>query len=316
MTEAEVFVGIDVSKARLDIAVVPGEQTWSVTNDDDGVSELVDKLKGMSPKLVLMEATGGLERRALARLVGAGLPAMAVNPRNIRDFARSLGKLAKTDRIDAIVLGRFAQAVRPELRPLADEHTQELMALLARRRQVLEMITAEKNRLLATDAKKPRRLIKEHVEYLQKELAINDYDLDQTIKETPAWQEKVNLLQSVPGVGRVTASTLLALLPELGTLGHKQIAALVGVAPLNRDSGSLRGRRRVWGGRATVRAVLYMAALTAARWNPTIRAFCLRMKTAGKPSKVALVACMRKLITILNAMLRSSSPWRSPEISA
>lgn len=316
MTETETYVGIDVSKARLDVAVVPGEQTWSVANDDGGITELVDKLKGLTPKLVLLEATGGLERRVLARLVGGGLPAMAINPRNVRDFARSLGKLAKTDRIDAIILGRFAQAVRPELRPIADEHSQELQALLTRRRQIVEMITAEKNRLFAADASKTRRMIKEHIEYLQKSLNINDYDLDQTIKETPIWLEKVDLLESVPGVGRVTATTLVALLPELGTLGRKQIAALVGVAPFNRDSGTLRGRRAVWGGRATVRAVLYMAALTSARWNPAIRALYRRLKAAGKPSKVALVACMRKLLTILNAMLRSRVPWRSPEIPA
>lgn len=316
MTETETYVGIDVSKARLDVAIVPGEQTWSVANDDGGITELVEKLKGLTPKLVLLEATGGLERRVLARLVGGGLPAMAINPRNVRDFAKSLGKLAKTDRIDAIVLGRFAQAVRPELRPIADEQSQELQALLTRRRQIVEMITAEKNRLFATDASKARRMIKEHIEYLQKSLNINDYDLDQTIKETPIWLEKVDLLESMPGVGRVTATTLVALLPELGTLGRKQIAALVGVAPFNRDSGTLRGRRAVWGGRATVRAVLYMAALTSARWNPAIRALYQRLKAAGKPSKVALVACMRKLLTILNAMLRSRVPWRSPEIPA
>ena len=316
MTETETYVGIDVSKARLDVAIVPGEQTWSVANDDGGITELVDKLKGLTPKLVLLEATGGLERRVLARLVGGGLPAMAINPRNVRDFARSLGKLAKTDRIDAIVLGRFAQAVRPELRPIADEQSQELQALLTRRRQIVEMITAEKNRLFATDVSKTRRMIKEHIEYLQKSLNINDYDLDQTIKETPIWLEKVDLLESMPGVGRVTATTLVALLPELGTLGRKQIAALVGVAPFNRDSGTLRGRRAVWGGRATVRAVLYMAALTSSRWNPAIRALYRRLKAAGKPSKVALVACMRKLLTILNAMLRSRVPWRSPETPA
>jgi transposase len=316
MTEAETYVGIDVSKARLDVAVLPGEQTWSVANDDKGITELADKLKGLTPKLVLLEATGGLERRVLARLAGGGLPAMAINPRNVRDFAKSLGKLAKTDRIDAIILGRFAQAVRPELRPIADEQSQELQTLLTRRRQVVEMITAEKNRLFATDQSRTRRRIKEHIEYLQKSLNINDYDLEQSIKQMPIWLEKVDLLESVPGVGRVTASTLVALLPELGTLGRKQIAALVGVAPFNRDSGTLRGRRTVWGGRATVRAVLYMAALTSTRWNPAIKALYRRLKAAGKPSKVALVACMRKLLTILNAMLRTRAPWRAPEIPA
>jgi len=316
MTKTELFVGIDVSKARLDVAVLPGEKTWSTTNDDDGISDLVAKLKDLAPSLVLLEATGGLERRVLARLVGAGLPAMAINPRNVRDFARSLGKLAKTDRIDAIVLARFAQAVRPPLRTVADEQTQELQAQLTRRRQLVEMIVAEKNRLAATDPNKLRKLIKAHIEYLQKQLSINEYDLDLTIKQTPVWLEKVDLLESIPGVGRVTASTLVALLPELGTLGRKQIASLVGVAPFNRDSGTLRGKRTIWGGRASVRAVLYMAALTAAKWNPVIRTLYRRLKAAGKPSKVALVACMRKLLTILNAILRDRSPWRTQEISA
>ncbi len=316
MTNAEVFVGIDVSKARLDVAVLPSGKTWSTTNDDEGISALVAKLQELTPALILLEATGGLERRVLAKLAGAGLPAMAINPRNVRDFAKSLGKLAKTDRIDAMVLARFAQAIRPPLRPVADEQTQELQAQLTRRRQLVEMIVAEKNRLAATDANKVRKLIKAHIEYLQKQLSINDYDLDQTIKQTPLWLEKVDLLESTPGIGRVTASTLVALLPELGTLGRKQIAALVGVAPLNRDSGTLRGRRTIWGGRASVRAVLYMAALVGAKHNPALRALYRRLKAAGKPSKVALTACMRKLLTILNAILRDRSPWRTQEISA
>jgi len=315
MTET-VFVGVDVSKARLDVATARGEQTWSVGNDDDGVGELITKLQPLAPALVLLEATGGLERRVLARLVGAGLPAMAVNPRNVRDFAKSLGKLAKTDRIDALVLAKFAQAVRPELRAIPDEHTQALQSHLTRRRQLVEMIVAEKNRLASTELAKYRRQIKDHIEYLQKELNINDYDLDQAIQRTPAWLEKVDLLESVPGVGRVTASTLVALLPELGTLGRKQLAALVGVAPFNRDSGTLRGRRSIWGGRSAVRAVLYMAAVTGIRCNPVVRALYLRLKAAGKRPKVALVACMRKLLTILNALLRTRTPWRRQEVSA
>ena len=316
MTEKmEVFVGIDVSKARLDVAVLPDGKTWSTTNDDEGISDLVVKLQALAPALVLLEATGGLERRVLAKLAGAGLPAMAINPRNVRDFAKSLGQLAKTDRIDAIVLARFAQAVRPPLRPIADEQTQELQALLTRRRQLVEMMVAEKNRLAAAETSKVRKLIKAHIEYLQKALSINEYDIDQTIKQTPIWLEKVDLLESAPGVGRATASTLVALLPELGTLDRKQIAALVGVAPLNRDSGTLRGRRSIWGGRATVRAVLYMATLTGTKWNPALRALYRRLKAAGKPSKVALVACMRKLLTILNAILRDRSPWRTQELS-
>jgi transposase len=315
MTQTEVFVGIDVSKARLDVAVLPSEVAWSTTNDDDGIAGLVAKLLELAPSLVLLEATGGLERRVLARLAGAGLPAMAINPRNVRDFAKSLGKLAKTDRIDAIVLARFAQAVRPPLRPVLDEQAQELQAQLMRRRQLVEMIVAEKNRLAATDTNKVRKLIKAHIEYLQKQLTINEYDLDQTIKQSPVWLEKVDLLETVPSIGRVTASTLVALLPELGTLGRRQIAALVGLAPFNRDSGTLKGHRAIWGGRASVRAVLYMAALVGIKWNPALRALYRRLKAAGKRSKVAIVACMRKLLTILNAILRDRSPWRTQELS-
>jgi transposase len=315
MSQAEVFVGIDVSKARLDVAVLPNEVTWSTTNDDEGISGLVAKLLELAPGLVLLEATGGLERRVLARLAGAGLPAMAINPRNVRDFAKSLGKLAKTDRIDAIVLARFAQAVRPPLRPILDEESQELQAQLTRRRQIVEMIVAEKNRLAATDTNKVRKLIKAHIEYLQKQLTINEYDLDQTIKQSPVWLEKIDLLETVPGVGRVIALTLVAQLPELGTLDRKAISALVGVAPFNRDSGTLRGRRAIWGGRASVRAVLYMAALVGIKWNPALRALYRRLKAAGKRSKVALVACMRKLLTILNAILRDRAPWRTQVLS-
>jgi transposase len=315
MKEQTTYVGIDVSKARLDVAVASGGETFSVPNDDEGITKLVTEVRELRPALVLLEATGGLERRALARLVTAGLPAMAVNPRNVRDFAKSLGKLAKTDRIDALVLARFAEAVRPEWRPMPDEQTQGLQAHLTRRRQLVEMITAEKNRLFAVEERDIRRQIKTHIEWLEKQLNINEYDLDQAVKNTPAWQEKADLLKSVPGVGRVTANTMLALLPELGTLDRKKIAALVGVAPFNRDSGTLRGHRSVWGGRAAVRSVLYMAALTATRCNPTLRALHQRLKAAGKRPKVALVACMRKLLTILNAMLRSRSPWRSPEVT-
>ena len=311
----EVFVGIDVSKARLDVAVLPNAKTWSTANNDEGISSLVAKLQELAPDLVLLEATGGLERRVLAKLAGAGLPAMAINPRNVRDFAKSLGKLAKTDRIDATVLARFAQAVRPPLRPIADEHTQELQALLTRRRQLTEMIVAEKNRLAAAETNKVRKLIKAHIDYLRKAMAINEHDIDQTIKQTPIWLEKFDLLDSAKGVGRGTASTLIALLPELGTLGRKQIAALVGVAPFNRDSGTFRGRRSIWGGRATVRTVLYMAALAGIRCNPALRALYRRLKAAGKRSKVALVACMRKLLTILNAILRDRTPWRAQELS-
>jgi transposase len=311
----QTFVGIDVSKARLDVAVVPSGESFSVPNDDGGIEKMVVRIRELDAALVLLEATGGLERRALARLVTAGLRAMAVNSRNVRDFARVLGKLAKIDRLDAVILARFAEAVRPEWRPMADEQTQQLQEHLTRRRQLVEMITAEKNRLLSVEHRGIRRQIKATIEWLEKQLNINEYDLDQAIKETPVWREKADLLKSVPGVGRVTVSTMLALLPELGTLTRKQIAALVGVAPFNRDSGTLRGRRAVWGGRATVRAVLYMAALVGTRFNPALRAMYLRLIAAGKRKKVAVVACARKLLTILNAILRTRTAWRDVEVT-
>ena len=306
----EVFVGIDVSKATLDVAVLPSNESWSLPNSEQGIGELVARLRQLAPpKLVLMEATGGLERHALATLAAAGFPAMAVNPRNVRDFAKSLGLLAKTDAIDARVLALFADRIRPEWRPLPDEDTQALEALLVRRRQLVEMITAEKNRLAATLSRPVKIEISEHIEWLQRQLRITDRKLDQSIKNSSVWKEKVDLLKSVPGVGRVMIATVLSQLPELGTLDRKQIAALVGVAPFNRDSGTLRGRRAIWGGRASVRGVLYMSALTATRFNPAIRAFYSRLRAAGKLPKVALVACMRKLLTLLNAMLRRRTPW-------
>lgn len=309
------YVGVDVSKARLDVAVVPSGESFSVSNDDAGVEELVGRIGRLDPALVLLEATGGLERRALARMVTAQLRAMAINPRNVRDFARSLGKLAKTDRLDAVILARFGQAIRPEWRPMADEQTQQLHEHLTRRRQLVEMITAEKNRLLSVDHSRIRKQIKATIAWLEKQLSINEYDLDQAIKETPVWREKADLLKSVPGVGRVTAGTLLALLPELGTLTRRQIASLAGVAPFNRDSGTLRGQRSIWGGRAAVRSVLYMAALVATRHNAALASMYQRLLAAGKRKKVALVACMRKLLTILNAILRTRSPWRLSEIT-
>ena len=306
----ELFVGIDVSKATLDVAVLPSHESWSLPNDEEGIRELVARLRQLPPpKLVLMEATGGLERQALASIAAAGFPAMAVNPRNVRDFAKSVGLLAKTDAIDARVLALFADRIRPEWRPLPDEETQALEALLVRRRQLVEMITAEKNRLGATPSRPVKTEISEHIEWLQRQLRITDRKLDQSIKSSSAWKEKVDLLKSVPGVGRVMIATVLSQLPELGTLDRKQIAALVGVAPFNRDSGTLRGRRAIWGGRASVRGVLYMSALTASRFNPAIRAFYSRLRAAGKLPKVALVACMRKLLTLLNAMLRRRTHW-------
>jgi len=306
----DLFVGIDVSKAVLDIAVAPTGEAWSVGNSTEGMQQLVSKLGEISPRLIVLEATGGLERRAIAALAGASLPVVAVNPRQVRDFAKATGRLAKTDAIDASVLALFADRIRPQVRPLRDEETQELEALVVRRRQVVDMITAEKNRLAAAPpSKSVRTAIGKTIKWLQKQLEETDSDLDNAVKGSPIWREKDDLLRSVPGVGKVLSRTMLSLVPELGTLGKKQLAALVGVAPLNWDSGQQRGRRCVWGGRAHVRAVLYMGALAAARFNPVIRAFHARLIAAGKLPKVALVACMRKLLTILNAIVRDRTPW-------
>jgi transposase len=302
------YVGIDVSKAQLDVALLPSAECWREPNDEAGIARLTQRLHDFSPALIVLEATGGLERPLTAALVQAQLPVAVVNPRQVRDFARATGQLAKTDRIDAAVLALFAERVRPEVRELADEALQELDALMTRRRQLLEMITAEHNRSLVAPRPVQKR-IQKHVDWLKRELAGVDADLDQAIQSSPAWRAKENLLRSVPGVGPVLSRTLIAELPELGTLNRREIAALVGVAPLNRDSGSLRGQRIIWGGRASVRAALYMAAVSSTRFNPVIRTFYQRLRDKGKPAKVALVACMRKLLVILNSMLRSGTAW-------
>ena len=309
MTSTPVFVGIDVSKDQLDVALRPSAERWAVANDDAGIATLVDRLGALTPALIVLEATGGLEL-PLTGALAVGLPVVVVNPRQVRDFAKATGKLAKTDALDAAVLAQFAEAVRPALRPLPDAALQALSALLARRRQLLEMRTAEQNRLGM--ARPPvRKGIRAHIAWLDRRLAQTDDDLARAIRESPVWREKDDLLQSAPGVGPGLARTLLADLPELGTLNRKQIAALVGVAPLNRDSGTLRGKRTVWGGRATVRATLYMATLVATRFNPIIKTFYQRLLAVGKPKKVALTACMRKLLTILNAMLKHGTPWQA-----
>jgi transposase len=301
-----------VSKDRLDIAVRPTEDTWSVANDASGIPEVVQRLAQLHPKLVVLEATGGLQLPVVAALASAGLPLSMVNPRQVRDFARATGKLAKTDQLDAQVLAHFAEAVRPTPYPLPDAQTQELTALLTRRHQVVEMLTAEKNRLRTT-RESVRQRVQDHIRWLEQELADLDDDLERTLRESPLWREKDNLLRSVPGIGRVVSITLLADLPELGTLSRHQSAALVGVAPLNRDSGRFRGKRTVWGGRARVRAALYMAALTATRYNPIIKAFYRRLCGAGKARKVALTACMRKLLIILNSMVKHQQTW-APDV--
>jgi transposase len=303
-----IFIGIDVSKARLDVAVRPSGESESASNDEDGVKALVKRLGEIQPALIVLEATGGVERLVARALSSAELPVVVVNPRQVRDFAKATGQLAKTDSIDAGVLARFGEAVRPALRPFPDEITLELRALIARRRQITEMIVAERNRLSGA-SKSVRKRIAAHIRWLEAELVRADKDLDQSIRQSPIWRENEDLLRSVPSIGPVVSRTLLAELPELGRLNRKQIAALVGIAPLNRDSGTLRGRRAIWGGRASVRAALYMAALVASRRNVAIRAFYKRLRHAGKAPKVALVACMRKLLTILNSIIKHKTRW-------
>lgn len=310
MSAVPMFVGVDVAKGELVVALRPGAQSWTVGNDEVGIQELLRRLTPQRPALVVIEATGGYERSVVAALASAGMPLVVANPRQVRDFARSTGQLAKTDRIDAQILALFAERVRPEPRPLPDEATRTLDALLTRRRQILEMLTAERNRLEhALPA--VRRDLLQHIRWLERRLRDVDHDLDRTVQSSPVWRAKEDLLRSIPGVGPVTSRTLIGDLPELGTLNRKQIAALVGVAPMARDSGTLRGKRMVWGGRAPVRAALYMAALVASRRNPVIKAFYDRLVATGKPKKVALTACMRKMLTILNAMMKTNTHWQA-----
>jgi len=308
MPGSVVFVGIDVSKAHLDVALSDSDVIWRVANTEAGIEELVDRLTVTELTLVVMEATGGFEIPSAAALTAAGLAVVIANPRQVRDFAKATGQLAKTDRIDAHVLALFAARVRPHVRPLPDEQTRALDAMVARRRQLITMITAEKNRLgFALESVQKR--IRKHIRWLERELASVDSDLDQMIRSSPVWQAKSDLLREVPGVGPNLARTLIAELPELGRLSNKEIAALVGVAPLARDSGVMRGKRMVWGGRAPVRSALYLSIWSASKHNPVIRVFYDRLRDKGKPSKVAQVACMRKLLTILNAMLRDGRKW-------
>jgi transposase len=307
----QIFVGIDVAKDRLDIHVRPSGESFTVARDGDGLAALVDRLKQIAPTLVVLEATGGFEITVAAAVGSTGLPLAVVNPRQIRDFARATGKLAKTDALDAAAIAHFAQAVHPEPRPLADAQARELGELVARRRQVIEMMVAERNRGRSLQSARLKKRIERHLTTLQKELTEIETDLDDSIRGTPIWRENEDLLKSVPGIGNATARTLLADLPELGRLSRKQIAALVGVAPFNRDSGTWRGKRTIWGGRVNVRTALYMAALTASRWNPVIAAFYRHLRNLGKPPKVALTACMRKLLVMLNAILRDRRPWQN-----
>lgn len=307
---AEFFAGIDVSKDRLDVAVGgPEPRGWAVRYDEAGVESLVRNLRDLAPTLLVLEASGGLETNVVAALATAGLPVAVVNPRQVRDFARAMGELAKTDSIDARILALFAERIRPEVRPLKSEETRDLDALMTRRRQLIDIRVGERNRLHQS-APVVRESIKEHLAWLDARIEEVEKELQERIQQSSVWREKDRVLRSAPGVGPTVSLSLLAGVPELGTLNRQQVSKLVGVAPLNRDSGTLRGKRRIWGGRAEVRSVLYMATLTAIRHNPVIRDFYHRLVGRGKLKKVALVACMRKLLTILNRMLKDNTTWR------
>ena len=306
---AEIFVGVDVSKAWLDVAVHEQTTFFRVKNSDQGIAELVKWLQESEPALVVLEATGGFERMVALELAHADVPVVITNPRRVRAFARSTGRLAKTDKLDARVLAHFGFALRPEPRTLPGDDEEQLAGLLTRRRQILNMLTVEKNRLQTVRVEMQADIV-EHIRWLETKLMKLDKMIEQFVESIPAWQEKDSLLQSVPGVGPVTSCTLLAMLPELGKLNRQQIAALVGVAPVNKDSGRRQAKRRVYGGRATVRSVLYMAALSARKFNPVIRKFYERLIKQGKEKKVALTACMRKLLVILNAMVRTNQSWQ------
>lgn len=305
-------IGIDVAKRELVVAPGSSGTAWTTPNDEAGVRELAQRLTALAPTLIVLEATGGYELLCTAALGAASLPVVVVNPRQVRDFAKATGQLAKTDRLDARILALFGERVQPAPRPLPDTAARELDALVTRRRQLLEMRQAERNRLgqvLGREQQAVRRSLKKHIAYLERELAITDTDLGSFIRASTVWRERDDLLQSVPGIGPVVSHTLLAELPELGQLNRRAIAKLVGVAPLNHDSGAWRGRRLVAGGRAPVRAALYMAALVASRRNVVIHAFYQRLVAAGKSKKLAIVACMRKLLTILNDMVRTGQHW-------
>lgn len=309
MSDLLTFVGIDVAKAHLDVHVRPTGATFTLANEPADIADLVSRLAPLQPTLVVLEATGGLEYAVAAALAAAGLAVAVVNPRQTRDFARALGRLAKTDTLDAGVLAEFAERVRPTPRPLPDATARAFEALLLRRRQLLEMRAAEQNRLAGATAAPVRASLQAHIAWLSKQLARVDQDLSAAVQASPVWRAKDELLQSIKGIGPAVSQTLLATLPELGTLTRQQIAALAGLAPLNRDSGQRKGQRCIGGGRAEVRSLLYMAALSAARFNPALHAFSKRLQQAGKAVKVRLVAVARKLLTIANAVLRDGQPW-------
>lgn len=303
------FVGLDIGKDSIDVGVRPGAERYRVEQTEAGRAELVGRLVALTPTLVVVEATGGYETAIVTAVAVAQIPIVVVNPRQVRDFAKAIGRLAKTDAIDADVLALFADRVRPDVRPLPDEAHQELVAVVTRRRQLLDMLTAERNRV-ATARRSVRASLQQHIRWLERRIQQSDADLTTTIQQSPVWRAQENLLRSVPGIGPINSRQMIALLPELGHLSRRQIASLVGIAPLNNDSGHQRGRRQVWGGRASVRAPLYMATVVATRCNPVIRAFYQRLRAAGKPPRVALIAAMRKLLTILNAMVRDQQSWQ------
>lgn len=305
----ETYAGIDVSKDHLDLAILPSREKGQYSNDEGGISKLIARLKKLSPELVVLEPTGGFEALVSASISAEGIAVAIVNARQIKEYARATGKMAKTDKLDAQVMAEFAAAIKPPVRPLRNEEEEEIKTMVSRRRQLLEILTAEKNRLAI--ARKPLKPgIQAHIEWLKKELEGLDRDIRHLIENCPVWRVKDDLLQSIPGVGKVLSATILAELPELGKLNRRKVAALVGVAPFNRDSGRLKGKRSVWGGRASVRTVLYMATLACTRYNPIIRNFYLGLVQRGKAKKVALVACMRRLLTIMNAILRKNQAWQ------
>lgn len=308
-TIVEKFVGIDVSKSTLDVCIEPAEGTLHVAYDEPGISQIVGRLKEIGPTLIVMEATGGLEVRIATELASKGLPVAVINPRQARDFAKATGQLAKTDQVDAAMLAAFAKAIRPQVRPLKDEDTCTLNDMVSRRRQLIDMRVQETLRLGTAASKALQKNLNKHIAWLNKQIGEIDHDLNQRLRDSEVWRAKDDLLRGIPGVGAVTTLTMLAKCPELGKLSRREIAALTGVAPLANDSGKHRGKRFIWGGRADVRAVLYMATVSAMRCNGPIKAFAERLKKAGKLPKVVIVACMRKLLTIMNAMLKNNAPW-------
>lgn len=304
----QITVGIDTSKSRLDVVIIPNSQHQSFANDEEGCKQLASWLGDISPNLIAIEATGGYEMLAVSILSTVGLPIVVVNPRQVRNYAKALGKLAKTDMIDAGVIAEFAQNVQPEVRPLPDEQSMALKAMVLRRRQLIEMLVSEQNRLKTSHCR-VQPLIRKNIDWLREQIALLDKDITKTLRSSPVWREKDDLLSSVKGVGPVLTASLICLLPELGTLNRQKISALVGVCPYNRDSGYFRGRRSIYGGRAQIRSVLYMATVASIRHNSVIKAMYDRLRKAGKVAKVAIVACMRKLLTILNAMVKNNQKW-------